>query len=309
MILVLVPWVAFVVFVVAVAARIVRILSLPVHLRWELYPVAHERNASYGGSFFEDLDWSKRPREHSQLGMLRVMVPEILLLHGVYAHNRSLWRRSYPFHLGLYASAAFLALVLAGALLEAGGMQVSAGAIGVGLVVHWLAAVAGIAGLALVFVGALALLVRRLTDPMLRSFSSVADFLNLVFFLCVAGVGLAAVVWVDHDLSGVRAIAEAALLFRPVADVPVLSAALVVLASALFAYIPTTHMSHFFTKWFMYHDIRWDDRVNEVGSPLEQRIMSQLGYHVSWGAPHIRGGGTKTWADVATEPTSGSEKK
>ena len=127
MMLVLVPWVAFVVFVVAVAARIVRILSLPVHLRWELYPVAHERNASYGGSFFEDLDGSKRPRDHARLGTLRVMVPEILLLHGVYSHNRSLWRRSYPFHVGLYASAAFLALLLTSAVLQAAGAQIGAG--------------------------------------------------------------------------------------------------------------------------------------------------------------------------------------
>jgi hypothetical protein len=60
-------------------------------------------------------------------------------------------------------------------------------------------------------------------------------------------------------------------------------------------------MSHFFTKWFMYHDIRWNDVVNRRGSKLEAAIGRQLGQKVSWSAPHIRGEGKKTWVDVATE--------
>jgi hypothetical protein len=82
---------------------------------------------------------------------------------------------------------------------------------------------------------------------------------------------------------------------------PALVAAEIVLGSALLAYIPLTHMSHFFTKWFLYHDVRWDVEVNRVGSRLEAAIGRQLGYRVSWDAAHIRGDGKKTWVDVATE--------
>jgi nitrate reductase gamma subunit len=307
-VLVLVPWVALVLFVVAVVARIVRILSLPVHLRWELYPVAHEPNASYGGSFFEKLNWWEHKRSHGLFGVLRVMVPEILLLEAVREHNPSLWRRSFPFHFGLYCGAAFLALLVAGAVLAHAGIPVSAEAQGLGMVVHWLTAIVGVAGLALSFLGALALLVRRLSDPTLKNFSTVADFFNLGFFLVVSGLGLVTVALVDQDLSGARAIAEGALTFTPVAGVSPLSAALVIMTAVLFAYIPATHMSHFFTKWFMYHDIRWDDAVNEAGSRLEKRITRQLSYPVDWSAPHIRGDGKKTWVDVATEDVGGQKQ-
>jgi nitrate reductase gamma subunit len=301
MALVVVPWVALLVFVVAVVARIVRILSLPVHLRWELYPVAHEPNAAYGGSFLEHLDWWKRPRPKSHVGELRVMVPEILLLKGVWEHNRALWRRSFPFHFGLYCGAAFIALLVAGAVWQATGRPVTAGAGGLGAALYWLTPVAAVAGLALALSGAVGLLFRRLGDPALREHSSSGDFFNLLFFIATAAVGLLAILVEDRDLGGMRALAQGALTFHPVGDVPALSIVAAVLSCALFAYIPTTHMAHFFAKWFMYHDVRWDDEVNEVGSRLEQRIQRQLTYRVDWSAPHIAGGGRKTWADVATE--------
>lgn len=308
MVIVLVPWVALLVFVAAVVARIARIVSLPVHLRWELYPVAHERNASYGGSFFEHLNWWQQPRAKNHFGTLRAMVPEIVLLQGVYAHNRALWRRSFPFHLGLYCGAGFLVLLIAGAVLQIVGTPVGAQVGGAGTVLHWLTAIVGIAGLVLAFSGGLGLLLRRLRSPVLRAYSSAADLLNLVLFLTVTGLGLLTVILVDPDFSGMRTIAASALLFRPHGSVPVLSAATVVMTSALFAYVPTTHMSHFFTKWFMYHDIRWDDAVNEVGSPLERRILRQLSYRVTWSADHVRGGG-RSWAAVATEEIVGKEGK
>jgi hypothetical protein len=90
MALVIVAWIALVGFVVAVVVRIVRLVSLPLHLRWELYPVPHERHASYGGSFFEDLDWWKQRPSSSHPGALRAMVPEILLLRGVHKHNKKI---------------------------------------------------------------------------------------------------------------------------------------------------------------------------------------------------------------------------
>jgi hypothetical protein len=74
----------------------------------------------------------------------------------------------------------------------------------------------------------------------------------------------------------------------------------IVLASLLVAYIPLTHMSHFFTKWFMYHDIRWSDEPNFRGGKIEKKVGKLLEYPVSWAAPHIRGDGKKNWVDVAT---------
>ncbi len=88
------------VFLVAVVARAAKLLSLPLHLRWELYPVAHERGkAHYGGSYFEDWEYWKKVRKKSMLGEIKVMAPEILLLEGVRRHNVSQWLRTWPFRL------------------------------------------------------------------------------------------------------------------------------------------------------------------------------------------------------------------
>ena len=105
----------------------------------------------------------------------------------------------------------------------------------------------------------------------------------------------------DRDLALLRGFTQGVVTFKPAGAVPPLLGVAIVLASAMVAYVPTTHMSHFFTKWFMYHDVRWNDEVNTVGSKLEKRIQAQLAYKVDWAAPHIQGGGTKTWVDVATE--------
>ena len=76
---------------------------MPIHVRWELYPVAHEaKKAHYGGSYLEESEWWTKKREVSLFGELKVMVPEILFLVAVKEHNSKLWSRTFPFHFGLY---------------------------------------------------------------------------------------------------------------------------------------------------------------------------------------------------------------
>jgi hypothetical protein len=90
---------------------------------------------------------------------------------------------------------------------------------------------------------------------------------------------------------------------------PGLISAEIILGSLLVAYIPLTHMSHFFTKWFTYHDIRWNDEPNLAGGKIEKKVGDALHYPVSWSAPHIRGDGKKTWVDVATADVNREEGK
>jgi nitrate reductase gamma subunit len=68
---------ALAVFLIACVARMLKWSRMPMHLRWELYPVAHEGGgrAAYGGSYLEETDWWTKPREVSMLGELKVMVP------------------------------------------------------------------------------------------------------------------------------------------------------------------------------------------------------------------------------------------
>ena len=294
-------------FLASVIHRFVKISRLPMHLRWELYPVAHEKGkADYGGSYLEESDWWTKPRESSKLGELKVMIPEILLLAGVWEHNRSQWFRSFPFHFGVYMLAGLVGLLLLGGIASATGASVTPDGGLVWSAVYHLTYVVGFVGLALCLIGSLALLARRMFDVDYAEYTKRGDYFNLAFFVITVLVALGAHALGDTDFAGLRGYVSQLVTFDFAAanagDTTLLSlpGLEIVLGCLLFAYIPMTHMSHFFTKWFMYHDIRWSDEPNFRGSKIEKKIQEALQYPVSWSAPHIRGDGKKNWVDVAT---------
>ena len=303
LLLLLVSYFSILVFLAAVVGRAVKIARLPIHVRWELYPVAHEKGrAHYGGSYLEEPNWWTKPRQTSLVGELKVMIPEILLLAGVWEHNRKHWFRSYPFHFGLYLLAGLIGLLLLGGIATTAGAKVSADATVLGQALYHLTYIVGYAGLGLALVGSVALLARRMFESDYREYTKKADFFNLAFFTLTLVVALAAHLSADPNFATLRGYFARLATFgfsSPQAVSP-LTAAEVILASLLVAYIPLTHMSHFFTKWFMYHDIRWSDTPNLPGGKIEQQLGEVLHYPVSWSARHIRGDGKKTWVDVAT---------
>ena len=86
-------------FVILVIAKIMKYAKTPVHIRWELYPVAHENN-KYGGSYYEETEWWNKRNKKSWFAELVVMFEEIIFLKGVYHNNRKLWYYTFPFHMG-----------------------------------------------------------------------------------------------------------------------------------------------------------------------------------------------------------------
>jgi len=299
-------------FLVAVIARFMMWSKMPMHLRWELYPVAHEGKgrAAYGGSYLEESDWWQKKREVSMLGELKVMVPEILFLVALREHNVKLWKWSFPFHFGLYLVAAATILMMvggvAGALLPASVSTPLSQVIGVVLPF-----VAG-AGLVLGIVGALGLFARR-RGRSLRDYTAPADLFNLLFFVVAFGVALATFIGFDHSFGLVSAFVANLVTFNLAPLAAGSTAALMVLLSAvlltlLTAYIPTTHMSHFVGKYFAYHSIRWKDDPNLQGGKEEKVIEELLSRPISWSAPHIKGDGKKTWLEAATEEPEVKEK-
>ena len=60
-------WFGCTVFVLGCAWRAYRYASAPEHLRWDLYPVAHEPN-THGGSYLEEKDWWTKPRPTTLVG-------------------------------------------------------------------------------------------------------------------------------------------------------------------------------------------------------------------------------------------------
>ena len=306
----LITYASVAVVVIGVIAKILKYKNMPIHLRWELYPVPHEKGKGhYGGSFLEEFEWWKQKREHSAMADLAVMIPEILFLKGVWEHNRSQWVRSFPFHFGLYMLIGLIVLLIAGGIAQATGTTVSAEGGFFGMAIYHLTYVVGWIGLSLALLGSVLLLGRRIFNVNYAEYTKGADYFNLLFFVVTLAVALGAHATTDPYFVGIRAFYQQLVTFDLAAEGGVafnLMTAAIVLSSLLAAYIPLTHMSHFVGKFFMYHDIRWADEPNMPGSEIEKKIGEVLQSPVSWTAPHIRGDGKVTWAEVAT---SGVEKE
>lgn len=298
-----VSYASIVVFLAAVAMRARKLARAPLHLRWELYPVAHEKDhLKHGGSFMEDLEWWTKPRKTSFFSMLSRMLPEMIFIKALWENNRPLWYRSFPFHFGLYLLIAFIVCLVLGVIGRFTGIEIAAGTGSTyGAAVFYLTKLFGAVGIILALIGAVGLLIRRLSAPDLDGYTLTSHVFNLGFFIVTLSVAFFTFVLVDSSFELIRSYLHNMITFsfEPIGSW--LVSAEVVLGSILIAYIPLTHMSHFFTKWFMYHEVLWDDQPNAPGSTLEARLLEYLNYPVSWSAPHIAGGGKKTWADVATE--------
>ncbi len=297
----LIAYLAVVIFLGAVIAKVMAYRRHPQHVRWELYPVAHEaKRASWGGSYLEDVNWWEKKREASRVGELKVMIPEILLLKGVWEHNRSLWMLSFPFHFGLYILAGFAGLLLGGAILHAVGVNVGPGATGFGGFVVTLTNILGPIGFVLAFLGAAGLLVRRLTTPGLKNYSSFGHYFNLLLFMGVIGVAFYTWRSLDTEFHGLRMFLYSWMTFKFTDFGSTLFAVQMILIFGLLAYIPVTHMSHFFMKYFLWHDIRWGDEPNVNNPATDKKIQAQLGQSPTWAAEHINADGKKNWVDVAS---------
>jgi len=290
----IISYLSIIVFFAAVIKRFSSYLTNPIHVRWELYPVAHEgKRAAYGGGYLEEVDWWQKPREKSLIGELKVMIPEIFFLKAVWEHNRSLWFMTYPFHLGLYLVVCLLGLLIIGAVARLAGASLPP-------VIGTLTTIIGPVGYVLVIIGALGLIAKRLTDPGLKGYSSVAHFFNLVLFIITMLVALLAWKNADPTFAMAQTFLANLIYFRWEATGSALFNVQVLLGVLTLAYIPLTHMSHFFMKYFLYHDIRWGDTPNINTPKTDAQIGVVLSYPVSWSASHIAGHGKTTWAEVAT---------
>ena len=287
-------------FAVVVAAKMIRIALMPVHLRWDLYPIPHEKGkGQYGGSYFEEVDWWNKPNDFSLFSELKEMGKEIFFLHSVWEHNRPLWVFSFPFHIGMYSLIGFLFLLVLGAILGAAGIAVSSTSSSVpGVALHYLTIVLGALGWVLSIFGAFGLILSRAFSKDMQGSTIFSDYVNLVFLLAVFIAGFLSWVSADHDYAALRGFVQGLITFSPATSLPTITALQLWLAAGLLVYFPFTHMTHVFAKYFTYHSVRWEDEPNLPGSKLEKEIKKTLGYRVTWAAPHVKSGAT--WAEAAT---------
>ena len=176
------------IFLIGCVRRILQYARTPVHLRWELYPVPHEApdRVAHGGSYFETGDWWTKPRHSNHIGELRVMIPEMLFMKGLWEFNRRLWVPSFLFHFGLYLLIGSIVLVGFGAGLPL--LAPSLATSGFWIILAHVYHVMAYVGATISVAGALLLLLRRATDPALKNYTKPADFFNLVFFIIAFGL-------------------------------------------------------------------------------------------------------------------------
>lgn len=289
---------AFAIFVLVVLWRAIKYATMPIHLRWELYPVPHEPEHEHGGSFFEEQEFWKKPRKHDKLNELKEMFEEMLFIKRVYQNKRGMWYFSWPFHGGIYLILAWFALMFIKAVLILAGL--SEGSILV-IIADYLILLTGIVGILAATFGCLGLLALRLSNKDLRKYSSGVDYFNLVFILVVLLTGWVAWLGFDPTFDTAKAYMLSLVSFGGV-DMPALSGATLVhmiLLELLFVYIPFTKMSHYIGKYFTYHCVLWEDEINLRGSEVERRVKEALKLRARWSAPHFSG---RTWDEEVKNP-------
>lgn len=288
------------VFILLVVYKIFKYSSLPMHLRWDLYPVAHEPGkGKYGGSYYEEPEWWEKKIGKDHLSEFLVMFEEIFLLKGVYERNKKLWYLSYPFHLGLYLIVGTFILILASAILNINAViyivniQTAADKI-----FYYLTNICGYAGLSLTFIGCIGLIIRRSTDKKYKFYNAPSDFINLAFILILTVSIFLTLLFSNSSFTLSKEYVENLLTFNLDFNPGTMFIVHIILVSVFLIYFPFTRMMHLFAKYFTYHAVRWEDEPNIKGSKLEKRIKVALNFGVDWSAAHTKTG--STWADVAT---------
>ena len=288
---------AVIAFVAVAVLRIIGYLKKPQHLRWELYPVAHETSerVEYGGSYLEKVDWWKDKYHSSIVGALKGFLVEALFLKATWEHNPSLWFRTYPFHIGLYLLLGAMGMTILAAL----GML--AGAEGFVTFCTAITVLCNVIGFGGVLFGAVGLIQRRRCDKGLRKYTTPEHFFNLALFGVYALFGfimcLAYSAW-DFALMG-NAFIYGMLTFTVMEMTP-LYVLYLLIGFFMFFWVPYSFLGHLFMKYFTWHDIRWGDEPYINNPKLQQQLANNLNLPVSWRAPHVQGDGIKTWAEVAT---------
>ena len=283
-------------FIIAFTVKAVRYARMPVHLRWELYPVAHEKGQLTGGSYLQELDWWKKERQKSLLGELKFMAREGLLFEKCYHNNRGLWYFTYPFHMGLFLLVAWLALLFITALMELNGISFTESASTLTIIMSRFTTGVGVTGMVLGIFGCIGLIVKRTVDGQFRLYTSPQDYFNLSFILIILLSGLVAWYFLDPMFSSGRDFVVSLLTFSPTASInPVFA-----LGNTLFAlflvYLPFTHMMHGLAKYFTYHKIVWQDEPSIPGGHIGKKVKELIELPVNWSAPHIQSG--NKWKEI-----------
>jgi len=300
-------YICFLFFVGASIAKAIKYSRMPVHLKWELYPIAHEVGHESGGSYLEEPNWWDKTPRRSVLGELKYMAREVLLFEKTYRNNRGLWYFTYPFHMGLFLLIVWLILLLLGALVMVAGVSFAEPASNLARIVHYLTLALGISGFIIGILGCCGLLIKRLNDENLKPFTIPADYFNLSFILVILLSGFVSWLVFDQEFNSARELIKSLITFSSTPDINPAMLIGLILFSLFLVYMPFTHMMHGLTKYFTFHRVLWDNEPNLRGSRLERKMQKQFMQPINWSAPHTQGG--KTWGEIVSGDEGGGDEK
>ena len=284
------------------------ITSTPTHIRWELYPIPHEGpRAKHGGSYMEETEWWDKKHHAYHLGDLAALLMEVLFLEATFKHNRLLWYRTYPFHLGLYMLMGGAIILILVAILRMCGMDPATSTFL--WLVYGLINIMSIVGCLCLIGGGVGLIMRRLSDPGLRTFSTPEHYFDLGIFAFFGLTGF--ITWISNESFAALAsdFVYNALTFNFVSLGSGGFVLHMVIGFFLMLWIPITFMSHILLKYFFYHDIRWEDVATCTSKKRQEKIMEALQYKVTWAGPHMNPNQEdKNWVDIATSGYPANEK-
>jgi len=285
-------WASLLLFVILVVVKFRNIATMPLNLRWEVYPVPHETEDKrlYGGSYMEHVDWAKKPRSTSHIAELVEMGSEIFFLKRVREHNPyHLWPLSMAMHWGIYLLLLWIGLLAATNLIPA---------------LDSLAVVIGVVALLLGSIGVVGLVVKRATNRELSLYTAPVDYFNLAFLGAIFGAGL--ISWlVDPSFSEHQSYIDSLLFIRPTSVSPAV-VSMFLLLQVFAIYMPFSKLIHYVMKHFTFTELLWNDEFNVKGSSKDEQIVNQLSYEINWAGPHIEQG--KTWLEEVQEVSTDEEE-
>ncbi|MGA3161962.1 MAG: hypothetical protein ABSC77_12160 [Terracidiphilus sp.] len=281
------------IFLLGNLCRVVKVMLIPAHLRWELYPIpkGSRDRQRYGGSYFEETEWWTKPIGTGIGGEMAFMLKEVFFLRGVFENFRALWLWSLLLHWGLYLYMASAATTVAVAAIGAH--------LAFARVLLLDAAFAGfIAACALGAIGSIGLLAMRIFHSRLKGFTTRAMIFNLSLLVAIFGTGLIALFKPQRGLLTALADTVQGSHSAGVYTADIYSHFALVMF--FLVYFPFTHMTHMFMKFFTWHSVRWDDTPTRFDEGSRTAIANNLERRVSWQAPNIQDASEQTWAGVAS---------
>lgn len=296
----LATYVSYVLIIILYSVKVMKIVKMPLHLRWELYPVPHEKGHEYGGSYLEELEWWTKPRLKSNFRSIIYMLKKYLFFWEYYRQNRGYWFVMYPWHVGFYLIVSFHILSFFGALaILTMGLSVTAESANIlGRVIYYLTLVVAVGSFVTGSVGSIGLLIKRLTDKDLRAYAAPVNYFNYLFFLAVFLSGLFSWYFFDPTLSAYREFWKSLITFQYMSVEPA-TYTHIILFSLFLIYLPFTRSTHYITSLFAYFSVLWGDKPNLRGSNIREKVKKLLNQPVSWSAPHIQSG--KKWSEIVSK--------